>query len=306
MKLWTAAIAFATRTLEAAGVPSPGVDARLIAEHVAGGPLVNAPLEATPEQQARMSALTIRRANREPLQHVLGVMWFRYLTLESRPGVFIVRPETEQVVEAAIRLLPQAGSPDDAAAPLASVAAGLVLPDDERAVEAGPRRPVVVDMCTGSGAIAISMATETNARVYAVELDPAAFDLAAANIERCEAEVELRAGDARTEFEDLVGRVDMVVTNPPYVPPTHELGPEAGRDPDLAMFGGGPDGLDLPRLLVARALKLLAPGGILIMEHADEQGAALREAALTCGFVEVSTGADLAGRDRFLIAKRGA
>lgn len=272
--MWSGRIAAAAERLAAAGVASPLNDARELAEFVAGSVPVGTDSPTTDEARA-FDAAVERRAAREPLQHIIGTMWFRYLTLVSRPGVFIVRPETEMVVEAGLTALKGMDKP----------------------------APVVVDLCTGSGAIAISIATEyPQARVFAVELSEIAFEAASENNETYGNLVTLALGDARTEFEELLGNADLVICNPPYVPPHHELSAEVLRDPAGALYGGGPDGLDIPQQLVERAFALLRPGGILVMEHADDQGEALRAAAHR--FVNVGTGQDLAGRDRWLYAQK--
>lgn len=272
--MWSDRIAAAAQRLAAAGVASPLHDARQLAEFAAGSVPIGTD-SPTSEEADAFDAAVARREAREPLQHVIGTMWFRYLTLVSRPGVFIVRPETEMVVEAGLAALKRMDKP----------------------------APVVVDLCTGSGAIAISIATEyPQARVFAVDLSVTAFEAASENNETYGNRVTLALGDARSEFEELTGGVDLVISNPPYVPPYHELSPEVLRDPAGALYGGGPDGLDIPHQLVERAFALLRPGGILVMEHADDQGEALRAAARN--FVNVGTGRDLAGRDRWLYAQK--
>ncbi|MFY9263719.1 MAG: peptide chain release factor N(5)-glutamine methyltransferase [Actinomycetaceae bacterium] len=274
--IWYRVLEAASAQLAQAGVASPAVDARALAEHVCGTlPLPSE--QPTAQQRARFTELVNRRAQREPLQHIIGTMWFRYLTLKSRPGGFIVRPETEIVVEAGLKELHALGKPE----------------------------PVVVDLCTGSGAIALAIATEyVGARVFGVELDDAAFALAQENNAVYGSVVALVHGDARQAFPELIGSVDLVITNPPYVRFDEDLSPEVRQDPARALFGGGDDGLDLPRELVARAYHLLRPGGILIMEHGDDQGPALRAAA--SGYSGVYTGQDLTGRDRFLRAVKEA
>jgi release factor glutamine methyltransferase len=188
-------------------------------------------------------ALVARRAAREPLQHLTGVAWFRHVELAVGPGVFVPRPETELL----------AGWAVEAAA----------------AVE----RPVVVDLCTGSGAIAKAVAHEVpGAEVHAVELDQAAHGWAERNL--AGTGVDLRSGDMATAFEDLAGAVDVVVCNPPYIPleAWESVAPEArDHDPALALWSGD-DGLDAMRVLEARAARLLRPGGVVGAEHADEQG----------------------------------
>ncbi len=273
MSSWPALIAEASQHLTRAGLDSPAADARILAEHVAGShPLV----ASDPDDDAvvRFRELVAERATRIPLQHLTGVMYFRYLELVSEPGCFIVRPETEVVAEEAI------------------VAA--------RAREGA----VVVDLCTGSGAIALAVATEVpGAQVYAVELSEQAYDVAQRNNRAYGNVVHLVRGDARTALGELVGHCDVVVTNPPYVPPM-EVSPEVQADPALALWGGGPDGLDMPKDLVRRAVELAKPGGILVMEHAEEQAAALCDYALAHGFVEARTGVDLTGRPRLLWARK--
>ncbi|QOR48205.1 peptide chain release factor N(5)-glutamine methyltransferase [Trueperella pecoris] len=271
--MWADAIRRARERLADAGVASPDADARSLAQFVLGRRPV--PNDAVvPADLERFEEAVRARAKRVPLQHIEATMYFRYLELESRPGVFVVRPETEMVVDAA---LAEIRGVDDA---------------------------LVVDLCTGSGAIAISIATETDARVIAVELSKEAFESAMHNNARYGSLVTLVQGDAREELDHYAGDVDLVVTNPPYVAPWHDLSPEVRQDPAMALFGGGEDGLELPIALVERAHQLLRPGGILIMEHGDEQGPALCRVAEERGFVEVSTGQDLTGRDRWLRARK--
>ena len=273
----------AARCLAAAGVASADNDARLLAEHVLGAPLLLAD-GASPDFSEHYEALIARREGREPLQHIIGVMWFRGQELVSRPGVFIVRPETEVVAGAAIE-------------------AAQRMTDDGA--------PLVVDLCAGSGAIAAALACEVpEARVVAVEIDEEAAALACENCGRlAPGRVEVIRGDATDAqvLNDLDGCVDVVVSNPPYVPAEAIEDAETARyDPDRALFGGGEDGLAVPRAVVRRAAGLLRPGGVLIMEHDPRQSEELRDAALTAGFTMAETGRDLAGRDRYLRAERGA
>lgn len=270
--------------LKAAGVASPEHDARELAEWILGTqlPLVDGADEAF---AATYEKAVQRRAAREPLQRITGRMFFRGLELECRPGVFIVRPETEVVAGVAI---------EAARARVAGEVAG---------------GPLVVDLCTGSGAIAAAVAAEVPAaRVIAVEL---ADDAAVAAVAACERHAPGRVRVLRADaaapstLAGLDGSVDVVVTNPPYVPAgALEDVETASYDPRLALFGGGEDGLDLPVALVRRAAALLRDDGLLVMEHDAGQGRALREAALAVGFREASTGQDLTGRDRFLRAVR--
>ncbi len=279
----------AVRTLLAeAGVPSPDADARALVAHALGLDAlpVLLPDALTPEQVARLAVAVDRRASREPLQHIVGHVGFRYLTLEVRSGVFVPRPETETVAQVAV---------DEAAA---RAAAG--------------QRPLVVDLCCGAGGIALSVATEVpGARVVAVDLSPEAVALTAANASAAGArDVRLEAADVRDPLlPELAGRVDVVVSNPPYIPPDAvPVDPEVrDHDPDLALYGGGPDGLDVPRAVVDRAAALLAPGGLLVMEHAEVQARAVRDlVAATGAFTGVRTATDLTGRDRMVVARRAA
>ena len=312
---WNELIAGATAAFRAAGLESPEADARELAE-VAGGERLHALLASgsfpTPEQRARFDSMVAERAARVPLQHITGVMYFRYLELLSRPGCFIVRPETELVAEEAITALRAVVSQRGAAARQSPIS--LSNDDDVRSrlPEASPESegtaptPLAVDLCTGSGAIALALATEVaNARVIGVELSETAMEVARENNVRYGSVVDLVQGDARTELSNLLGQVDVVVTNPPYVPLTHNVSVEALSDPALALWGGGVDGTDLPRELIARAAELLRPGGTLVMEHAEEQAEALVSAALTVGFAQARTGYDYTGRPRWLWARLG-
>lgn len=277
---WNDLVIQATGWLAAKRVDSPGADAREIAEVVAGGSLSRAD-DPTPDQQERFAQMVRERGERTPLQHVTGQMYFRYLELASRPGCFIVRPETELV----------AGDAIDAAAQM---------------LDEG--QPVcVVDLCTGSGNIALAVATEDpNARVIGVEISEEALSLARENNARYGNPVQLIQGDARTALAGYEGQVSVVVSNPPYVPPTDELSPEVAEDPPLALWGGGADGTDFPIAVIDRARELLRPNGILVMEHAESQGEALADYARSHGFDEAHTGCDYTGRPRWVWAKRAA
>ena len=154
--------------------------------------------------------------------------------------------------------------------------------------------------------MAASVALEApEARVHAVELAPDAFAWAERNLAAFD--VDLRLGDAASAFPDLDGQVDVVVANPPYIPADGLIrDPEVlEHDPPLALWGGGPDGLDVPRSVIARAHGLLRPGGLLVIEHADVQGAAMVDLLTAAGWVEVADHRDLAGRDRYATARPG-
>ncbi|MDO5663269.1 MAG: peptide chain release factor N(5)-glutamine methyltransferase [Brachybacterium sp.] len=280
-----AALAEGTRRLGEAGIVSASVEARTLVQAAAcaDGPLVL--LDDLPEDfEARIDELLTRRARRMPLQLILGTAPFRRLVLHVEPGVFIPRPETELAID-------------------------LVL---EHARHHPVRR--VLDLGTGSGALAAAVLDELpDASVLALDVDPAAARLAARNLE-----LTRGAGRGRVEVADLrdaaavraaVGgrNVDVVLSNPPYIPPDAVPADIEVRDhdPALALYGGGPDGLSIPAAVLERAVDLLTPGGLLVMEHADVQGPATRALAERTGaLTAVRTHPDLAGRDRFLVARR--
>ena len=270
-------LARATQELREAGVASPEHDASELLAHVLGttrGQLVL--VDEVPEERAgQYAALVARRVRREPLQHLTGVAWFRHVELRVGPGVFVPRPETELLAGWAI---------DQAA---------------------GIDSPVLVDLCTGSGAVAKALADEVPAAaVHAVELDEAAHSWAARNLKGTG--VDLRQGDMATAFDDLAGTVDVVTCNPPYIPldAWESVAPEArDHDPHLALFSGD-DGLDALRVLEARAALLLRPGGVVGAEHADQQGeSAPAVFAATARWTEIRDHRDLAGRPRFVTAR---
>lgn len=275
--------AWARTRLAEAGVASPEADVRELLEWACGtSSQRELPAELTVEQEDKLRAGVGERSLRIPLQHVTGRMFFRSLILAAMPGVFVVRPETE-------------------------ILAGIAINEAEAAVRArGEAR--VVDLCTGSGAIALSVATEAaRTEVWAVEKEPDPFALACHNRDRVGARgVHLERADATdpATLHFLNGLVDVVVTNPPYVPademPTQ---PEAAADPHAALYGGSADGTAIPVRIIRRALALLRPGGVLLMEHSPSQGESLRAHAADAGMVEVDTLADLAGRKRFLRAR---
>jgi release factor glutamine methyltransferase len=267
----------AVARLREAGVASPEHDAAVLLAHVLGVERSRLPLvdDVPAEALERYDALVARRAAREPLQHLTGLAWFRHVELAVGPGVFVPRPETELL----------AGWAVEAAGPL-----------DE---------PVVVDLCTGSGAIAKALADEVpHARVHAVELDEPAHRWAEQNL--AGTGVDLRQGDFATAFDDLAGAVDVVVCNPPYVPleAWESVAAEArDHDPHLALFSGA-DGLDAIRVLAQRAAVLLRAGGVLGVEHADVQGEAVPAIFSGTGrWTEVRDHPDLAGRPRFTTAR---
>ncbi|HEY7048218.1 MAG TPA: peptide chain release factor N(5)-glutamine methyltransferase [Jatrophihabitantaceae bacterium] len=264
----------ATRQLAAAGIDSPRVDAELLLAHALGIErsrlsTVDGPVPAS------FGELVERRANREPLQYIVGRTAFRYLDLAVGPGVFVPRPETELLVDA-------------------------VLP------KLGPG-PIVVDLCAGSGALALAVADEVpGATVYAVERSAAALSWLRRNASGTK--VIVVEGDVAdpTLLAALHGRVDTVLSNPPYVPTTTAVAPEVRADPDEAVFAGA-DGLAVIPAVIARAAQLLRPGGRLALEHDDTHGEAVPSLLRTAGeWHEVADHRDLAGRPRYVTAVRAA
>ncbi len=260
---------------------SPERDADLLLAHVLDVPLGRLPLvdDLDRQQQEQYVALLARRAAREPLQHLTGTAAFRHVELAVGPGVFVPRPETELLAGWAI--------------------------DAARAVEHAGRTCRVVDLCTGSGAIAKAVADEVpDADVHAVELDEGALAWAERNL--AGTGVDLRHGDLATSFDDLLGTVDVVVCNPPYIPleAWESVAAEArDHDPHLALFSGQ-DGLDAMRVLERRAALLLRPGGVVGAEHADVQGESAPGVFTAAGrWLDVTDHLDLAGRPRYLTAR---
>jgi release factor glutamine methyltransferase len=246
----------ATTLLTEAKVSSPQVDAELLLAHVVGverSQLLTV-VAVTPEQLIDFENLVARRANRVPLQHLTGVAYFRHLELAVGPGVFVPRPETELLVEAAIKHLKTLNS-----------------------------KRIAVDLCSGSGAIALSLALEVpGTTVHAVELSDDAVKWLthnvvdhAAKLEAVDSHVIVHHGNAgdRSLLREFAGQVDAVVSNPPYIPSAMiPRDPEArDHDPAIALFSGS-DGLDVAREVVLVAGELLKPGGFVGMEHADVQG----------------------------------
>jgi release factor glutamine methyltransferase len=263
--------------LRRAGVPSPEHDAETLLAYVLG--TTRSGLVAVEDIGAsaleEYDALVARRAAREPLQHLTGTVGFRHVELAVGPGVFVPRPETELLAGWAIEQ-----------------ATSLTA-------------PVLVDLCTGSGAIARAIADEVpTAVVHAVELDERAHRWAARNL--AGTSVDLRLGDMATAFDDLLGNVDVVTCNPPYVPldAWESVAPEArDHDPHLALFSGA-DGLEAIRVLERRAAELLRPGGVVGFEHADVQGESAPAVFTGTGrWVDVRDHVDLVGRARFTTAR---
>jgi release factor glutamine methyltransferase len=291
-------IAAAAAALEAGGVPSPRVDAETLYSHVTGKPrsMLATSGPPHPEQLTAFWSMVAARVRRVPLQHLIGSASFRFVDVEVGPGVFIPRPETELLAGWAIaaaqavleesRVASMAGSPNT------------------QPSSAGTEPPVVIDLCTGSGVIALSIVHECPpASVHAVELDEGAFEWAARNL--VGTGIDLRLGDAAEAFHDLDGTGDVVVSNPPYIPleAWESVAPEVrDHDPALALWSGE-DGLDAMRMIEQAAWRLLKPGGVVGVEHADAQGESA-PAVFGGRWSEVRDHTDLAGRARYLTARK--
>jgi release factor glutamine methyltransferase len=272
--------------LAAAGIETPDVDARWLVEHV-----TEVSGSCTGCGAALLDGLVARRAAREPLQVVLGRTWFRELELVCAAGVFIPRPETE-------------------------IVAGLAI-DAARA--AGPA-PLIVEPCTGTGAIALSVAVEVpGATVVASDLDRSAVELARSNLDRVRrgeagppvvaSEVTILQGDLLDPVDPaLRGQVDVLVANPPYLPASDRgtWAPEvAAHDPDRALVGGE-DGHEVVDALLELAGRWLRPGGTVVLEIDERRGAEAVTRAAASGLVDARTCRDLTGADRAVVAQRAA
>ncbi|MGM1028559.1 MAG: peptide chain release factor N(5)-glutamine methyltransferase [Actinomycetota bacterium] len=270
--------------LERAGIAGPDAEhlAAWAAASTTGEIRVDIAMGRSFEADAlpRFRAAVARREARESLQHITGVAPFRHVELTVGPGVFTPRPETELLVDIAL--------------------------DHVR----GLTEPLVLDVGTGSGAVAIALAQEAGARVVAVELSPAAFVWARRNVAALAPEIVLLHADARDAAALAAvgvqpGSLAALVSNPPYVPHAaipadHEV---RGFDPEGALYSGA-DGLDFVRDLAPLAADLVAPGGLVAFEHAEHQAAAIREMLLDAGFHDARTHQDLTGRDRVTAAIR--
>jgi release factor glutamine methyltransferase len=276
----------ATRRLATAGVPSARHDAEVLLAFVLGTTRAGLRTRATPlraSDRAEADALVSRRAAREPLQHLTGVAGFRHLDIEVGPGVFVPRPETE-------------------------ILAGEAIEELSRLVASGVEHPVAVDLCTGSGAVAASLASEVpRASVTAVEVSEPAYEFAVRNA--APFGVDVRLGDMSDAVDDLAERVHVVSANPPYIPldAFESVEPEArDHDPAQALWSGQ-DGLDAIRVVADVAARLLVDGGLLLCEHADVQHESAP--AVFSGLPAwhtVRDHLDLAGRPRFVTARRVA
>jgi release factor glutamine methyltransferase len=270
------AIDAAEVVLAEAGVGSPRTDAELLAAHAAGtdrGKLAFA--DTGPEFRDRYDGLVAKRAKRVPLQHLTGSAAFGPVTVHVGPGVFIPRPETEALLEWAV-------------------------------AQQLSRYPVIVDLCTGSAALALALSLcWPDARVIAI--DDSDDALAYARRNTAGTQVELIRADVTAPglLADLDGRVDLVVANPPYIPDGADLEPEvAEHDPPHALFGG-PDGMAVIDRVVELAARMLRDGGACAVEHDDTTSTRTVEAFTRTGrFVDVTARRDLTGRPRFVTARR--
>lgn len=275
------ALAAVRERLAAAGVPTPDVDATLLVRHVLGWSsaalIVDAAKPLSEQAAARLDALASRRAAREPLQLIIGLVGFRHLDLEVRPGVFIPRPETEVLAGEAIARVAPGG--------------------------------VVVEPCTGTGAVACAVAAEAGTgTVVATDISPAAVALATRNAARAGVEVTVLRGDLLAPVPArLRGQVDVLVCNPPYLA-TAELAdvePEVRHDPPAALVSG-PSGDEVVSRLLAEAPVWLRPGGWLLVELDPRRAPGACERAARLGYADVAVLADLTGTDRVLVGRSAA
>lgn len=289
----------AAARLARAGIDTARHDAKLLLAESAGRSLSDvdkavlmddafSQFAPSPEARGAFESMLARREAREPLQHIVGHAPFRYLELEVGPGVFVPRPETELVVQEAIDWI---------------TAHGLYSPR-------------IVDLCAGSGAIGLAIATEVpGAQVWAVELDTQAAQWTRRNMHKVGERFPDLVANYRLEVADatcpvtlatLDGTADVVISNPPYIPLTNVPQQPEVRDfdPDTALYGGSADGMMIPERIIVRAAALVRKGGLFVMEHDITQGDRTVAFARANGFTEARTHADLTGRPRYLVATR--
>jgi release factor glutamine methyltransferase len=266
----------AAEYLERHGEDSPVPTAERLLSHVLGTDRTEIyAREGLTSQEAKLFGRALcRRCAGEPLQHVTGEQGFRRLRIGVRPGVFVPRPETEVLVQ--------------------------VILDATATVES----PVVVDVCTGSGAVALAIKDERpDATVFAIDLSPEAVALARENAEGLGLEMTVLEGSLLDPLPpDLHGQVDVVACNPPYVAPEQRdsLPPDVRAEPELAVFGG----IDVYERLFAQAIGCLRPKGLIAAEIEESTAASVSEAAERAGFGDLSVRRDLAGRDRVVCGRR--
>ena len=275
-----AALRDAAHRLESAGVPTPGVDAEILLSNLLGvtrgAMLADAQTGKTLDssRQDEWERGVSRREAREPLQHITGTAAFMDFEVMVGNGVFVPRPETQALVEAAIT--------------------------HAQSIAVGDSGLHIADLCSGSGVVALSLARAVpHAHVVAVEASDQAMPYLTRNVNDLAPDVEVVQAPVE-ELDRAPGRFDMIPANPPYVPVSEVPNePEVAHfDPPIALFGGE-DGLDTVREIVGYALATLRPGGYLAIEHSNLQGPALRELLQGAGFFGVETEEDFVGRERF-------
>ena len=275
--------------LASAGISE--VDAELILAFVLGVERMELharDFELNLEQIELLDELIAKRISGKPTQYLIGHAPFRYLTFQVGQGVLIPRPESEALVDAAL----------------------LEIEKMISAQSQSSKAPVsIIDLGSGSGALAISIAYEAEKKnwpvtVIAVEKSDQAIEWLKRNIAACDVSVRLISGDVLEVLEGV--KCDIVIANPPYVPEGDYL-PELviANEPKEALFGGGDDGLEIPRRFIQAASSLLKPGGLLIMEHHESQPLLL-EAELSRGYSEINQNRDLNNRPRWISARREA
>ncbi len=266
----------AAEYLERHGVESPVPTAEGLLSHVLGTDRTGMyAREGLTSREAKLFGRALcRRCVGEPLQHVTGEQGFRRLTVRVRPGVFVPRPETEVLVQVALDGLTET------------------------------KTPTVVDVATGSGAVALAIKDERpDATVYAVDLSPEAVALTRENAQALDLEVTVLEGDLLSPLPgDLRGGLDAVVCNPPYVAleARDSLPPDVLAEPELAVFGG----IDIYERLFHQAFASLRPGGLVAAEIEESTAASVSAAAEQEGFAELSVRRDLTGRDRVVSGRR--
>lgn len=273
------AIDSAAAMLAEAGIDSARWDAEELAAHVAGAERGRLTLIESIDDEflTRYHDVVAARSRRVPLQHLTGTAAFGPVVLQVGPGVFIPRPETEAILEWAT------------AQRLAS-------------------KPVIVDLCTGSGALAVALSRHRPAaRVIAIDDSEVALDYARRNVEGTAVELVRADVTAVGLLPELDGRVDLLVANPPYVPDGVKLDPEvAQHDPPHAVFGG-PDGMAVIDAVVDVAGRWLRAGGLIAVEHDDTTSSLTVELIDRTGlFDDIRARRDLTGRPRFVTAMRSA
>lgn len=302
-----------TLALEGGFVLNGRVEAERILERVTGLKRAELYLERerllSEDELRRIEAAVSERLSGRPLQYVLGEQQFRYLTLKCREGVLIPRPETELLVDAALeelKLMQAGGLP--AAGENVGKNSGRQLEGTEVAVKEAPGKLVVLDIGTGSGAIALSIAKEcAGCDVVASDVSDEALELTRQNaaLNGLENRVRIVKSDIFDGLGELKGKLDMIVSNPPYIPSKDMAGlqREVGFEPRRAL-DGGPEGLDFYRRIVAGAGEFLKPSGVLLFEIGFDQGEALRKILEAAGYAGIEILKDYAGHNRIAKAKR--